>query len=337
MTSSRAFAALLVALALITTPTRVGAQTRLPSAQELETARTLYKEGKDLRAAGDLRGALEKLQAAHALGQTPVTGIELARTYVMASRLVEAREVALSIARLGVASDETEKSMVARAEGAKLADELRPRIPALTVRMSGLAPGEVAHLTIDGVPVPDAALSETQRVDPGKHVLVLRVGEGAAAREARAQTELVEGQAVEVVIPAPPAPAAAPPPTGGRELPVREQPHGMPLLARVGFGVAIAGTAVGLYAGVSALDKKDQLGGECSAAKACGTNNSGAGDLDAAHAWANVSTVSFILAGAALATGIVVVVLDRPHAPPPSGLRVLPLLGLGFAGIHGDF
>src|ERR1019366_10325032 len=142
-------------------------------------------EGKELRAAGDLPGAIGKLQAAHALGNTPVTGIELARTYATAGKLVEGREVALQVARIPVASDETEKSADARAEAAKLAEDLRPRIPTLTARVSGVGPDEVMHLSIDGAAVPDVAVREPQKVNPGKHEVVVRVGDGAAVGEAR--------------------------------------------------------------------------------------------------------------------------------------------------------
>ena len=43
--------------------------------------------------------------------------------------------------RMPVASDETEKSVEARADAAKLAEELRPRIPTVQVRIAGLGPG----------------------------------------------------------------------------------------------------------------------------------------------------------------------------------------------------
>ena len=61
-----------------------------PTAEDLASARELFKEGRALREKGDLPKALEKLRAAHALGQTPITGLELARTYVLVGRLVEA-------------------------------------------------------------------------------------------------------------------------------------------------------------------------------------------------------------------------------------------------------
>ncbi len=86
------------------------------NAADLEAARTLYREGKALRAQGDLVGALSKLKAAHELGRTPITGLELARTYEMLHLLVEARATCLDVATIPVASDETERSVTARSE-----------------------------------------------------------------------------------------------------------------------------------------------------------------------------------------------------------------------------
>jgi hypothetical protein len=315
---------------------------REPTPQELETARSLYKEGKDLRAAGDLSGAIEKLQAAHALGNTPVTGIELARTFEAAGKLVEAREVALSIAHIPVESDEREKSAEARVDAVKLADDLRTRIPTLRAKVTGLAEGEPAHLTIDGVGIPDAALAEPQKVDPGKHVLVLHAGEGASARDARAEVSVVEGRSVEVLIEVPPASATAepapvvaqpPPPTEVAPVPAEAPAHRpMPALAKVGFGFAAAGGALGLITGAMALSKKDSLPGECPNDK-CENGTSAANDLASAHASATVSTIAFSVAGAGLALGIIILVTDRG----PAASQVSAWLGPGSAGIHGSF
>ncbi len=279
MTSSRRLlASARLALAVVIASPVALAQSSPPTAQELETARTLYKEGKELRAAGDLPGAVEKLQAAHALGHTPVTGIELAKTYVLVGKLVEAREVALSVARLGVASDETEKSADARAEAAKLAEALRPRIPTLAVKIRGLAQGELAHVVIDGVMVPDAAITEPQKVDPGTHDVMVRAGDGATLREAHASADTPEGQAIEVAVDVPPAPAGAqPPPPPPDDANPGASSHGIPLLAKVAFGVAVAGTVVGVYAGLEALSYENALGTECPGNR-CTAGSTGAGD-----------------------------------------------------------
>jgi len=318
-----------------------------PTAQELETARSLYKEGKELRAAGDLSGAIEKLQAAHALGKTPVTGIELARAFEAAGKLVEAREVALSIAHIPVASDEREKSAEARVDAAKLADDLRARIPTLRAKVTGLAPGEPAHLAIDGIGVPDVALAEPQKVDPGKHLLVLHAGEAATARDVNAEVSVVEGRSVEVLLEVPPPsspeptppPAAQPAGTPVQSVPApAEGPHrSMPMLSKVGFGVAAGGAAVGLITGFMALMSKDALSTECNSQQECTKGTPGASNLEAARTSATISTVAFSVAGVGLAAGIIGLLTDRPSSAPPASARIAPWLGPGAAGIHGSF
>jgi hypothetical protein len=334
MTSSEGAAALL-ALALTLGCPAALAQTHAPTAQELETARTLYKEGKALRAQGDLRGALDKLRAAHALGNTPVTGIELARTYASAGKLVEAREVCLGVARTTVASDETAKSVEARVDAAKLAEELKPRIATLVVDVAGLAAGEAAHLTIDGAAVPDVAETEEQKVNPGVHDLVARAGEGAAARELRGVVELKEGQTQRVTLAFPAPPVQAPPAETPPLAPSEPAKHGRSRLVTIGLATTLAGVAVGSVAGMVALTKKSELDGECPAGK-CDTQNGGRSDLHAAYGWAAASTVSFVVGGVGALTAIVGLVMNQDdRSQAQTGVSLW--LGTGAAGLHGRF
>src|SRR5262245_49543355 len=74
MTSSKRRLALLSFTVALGLPSSAAAQR---TAQDIESARQLYNQGIALRDQGDLKGALEKFRAAHALGNTPVTGIEL--------------------------------------------------------------------------------------------------------------------------------------------------------------------------------------------------------------------------------------------------------------------
>src|SRR5262249_525427 len=147
-----------------------------------------------LRDKGDLAGALDKLRAAHALAATPITGLELGRTYVAAGKLVEAREVFLGVGRLPVASQETARSTAARTSAAQLADQVRGRIPKLTVRVTGASPDAVT-VTIDGSAVPSDALGAPRLVNPGKHDVVAAPSSGA---HASASVELKEGEAREI-------------------------------------------------------------------------------------------------------------------------------------------
>jgi len=337
MTSSsrRALAFALVLAAASPSGAPAFAQAHLPTAQELETARTLYKEGKELRARGNLKGALEKLQAAHALGNTPVTGIELARTYVLVGQIVEAREVCLYIARMSVAGDETEKSVEARTEAATLAEELRPRIPTLRVKLQGLPADETAHLSIDGVSIPDAALAEPQKVDPGKHTVAVRVGEGAASREARGEGMVTEGQAGEITLIVPPRPVVAVAP-----VPEAPQPHVSgtgPLLMKIGFGTAIAGGAVTLLAGFTAMNPAGRLSHECNPQQQCGPQNGGSNDLASARTWATVANVAFAVGGAGAVVGLIGLWRSRSTTARVEGASLSPWIGVGAAGLDGRF
>ncbi|HEX3343761.1 MAG TPA: hypothetical protein VHS09_04270 [Polyangiaceae bacterium] len=330
-----AFAALLGA-ALVGPASTAFAQTHAPTAQELETARSLYKEGKELRARGDLRGALEKLQAAHALGNTPVTGIELARTYVLTGQIVEAREVCLYIARMATASDETEKSVEARAEASHLAEELRPRIPTLHVRIDGLPAGEAAHLSIDGVPVPDAALTEPQKVDPGKHAVVVRVGEGAASREARGEAAVAEGQSGEVTLVVPSPPVMVAPPSPAPAPPSPQVSGAGPLLTKVGFGAAITGGVVMLVAGGVAMVEAGSLHDKCPQDH-CESANGGSGDLASARSWATIANVGLAVGAAGAFVGLIGLWRSRSTTATVNGASLSPWIGVGSAGLDGRF
>jgi hypothetical protein len=342
MASSRLASSVALALSLALLPGRaaVAQQPEPPSAEGLATARTLYKEGKELRDKGDLQGALKKFEAAHALGQTPVTGIELARTYAELRRLVEAREMCLWIGRVPVAPDETSKSADARAEAARLAQQLEPRIANLTVRIVGAMPEEPVHLVVDGVKVPDVALHETLRVNPGRREVFVSAGTGEAAREAHTYPELAEGDTREITItlPAPPASAASEP-VPPEPAPPPPPPSAAPTLIRLGFGTAIAGAAAGLMAGAVAWQKQGQL--DTVGHNECPISNGCAAALDDARHWATAANVSLGIGAAGAALGVIGLLVQPRHrdetAPGAQALRVEPWIGPGTVGVHADF
>lgn len=242
----------------------------------------------------------------------------------------------LYIARMSIAGDETEKSVEARNEAATLAEELRPRIPTLRVTIEGLPADETAHLSIDGVSIPDAALTEPQKVDPGKHAVVIRVGEGPSAREARGEKMVTEGQAGEVILTVPPRPVVVVAPV----VPVTPQPQPSrtgPLLVKLGFGTAIAGAAVGVLAGVTAMTKASQLPGECPYNKECVVSSTGAGDLSTARTWATASNVAFAVAGVGAVVGLVGLWRSRSTTATVEGASLSPWIGVGAAGLDGRF
>jgi hypothetical protein len=104
-----------------------------PTPADIESARALYVKGLELRDGNDLAGSLERFRAAHALAPTPITALELGRAQMLANQLLDARETLLTVERLPVRADESQKAAQARVEAAKIADQLRARIPAVRI------------------------------------------------------------------------------------------------------------------------------------------------------------------------------------------------------------
>src|SRR5688572_18180165 len=209
MTSSRRLALSFVSLALGFT-VAPGSALGQRTAADIESARQLYNQGIELRDKGDMKGALEKFRAAHALGNTPLTGIELCRTHAALNQPVEAREVCLGVARIPPLAQETPRSQEARNEAGRIAEEQRPRIAALRLKITGVPAGREPTVTVDGVAVPAAALGEPRAVNPGTHVVTARVGTGA---ETRATLDAREGETkdLELAVQPPPADEVIPP------------------------------------------------------------------------------------------------------------------------------
>lgn len=333
-----------------------------PSAADMETARQLFKQGKELRDKGDLTGAREKLKAAHALGQTPITGLELGKTHTLLGELVEAREAFLSVARIPVASDETKKSADARVECDKLAGELKTRIPTVRVILAGVPAGTSAKVTVDGEELPSAALTEPRSVNPGHHVIVAKV---TGNPESRAEIDLKEAEARDVTLslsvtmsgtppgtkpPEPPRPDGTPPPDpsplppssspGSLGKPIVDQPpsssHTSPLVY-IGFVTAGVGLIAGGITGALAFGKASDVKAQC-LNSICPREK--AGLLEDTKTFATISTISFAVA----AGGVVLAIIglskksssDSASAKSDSAF-VQPYVGLGSVGITGAF
>ena len=171
-----------IAAAILLSSSLVFAQ----SAADVATARDLFREGMELRAAGHLADALAKLKAAHALYETPPSALELARTQIDLGHLAEGYETLVSIDRIPSAKD-SERSKQARVEAKELESKTRTRIPTLRIDVTGSAS---ASVTLDGALVPPALFGVARKIDPGKHVV------GCDAK--RIEVDVPEGQAVAV-------------------------------------------------------------------------------------------------------------------------------------------
>ncbi len=319
---SRALA--LVALVSTTAVTSL-APAQEPTAADAETALQLYKEGKARREHGDLPAALEKLRAAYALVETPITALELGRTYAMMGKIVEAREILLGVARLPVRKNESKKATEARAESEKLATELKPRLATLTVRVKG-DDKPAPKISVDGVVVPPEAATVPRIVNPGAHVVVLEVD----GRTKQADVTLREGESREIEVEAPAGAASEKPPPSDQPAP--SQASGRSPLVYAGFGTAVVGLAVGAVTGLLTLSKASSLDDVCRGDRCPPSAQS---DLDSASTMGTISTVAFAVAGAGLAVGAAGLLLSKsePTTSPSARIFVVP----GGAGLRTTF
>jgi hypothetical protein len=265
-----------------------------------ETARSLFNEGLALRAHGDLEGAVKKLRAAHALRATPLTALELARTYVETRDLVEARDLALSIRRLPVAAVESRETQAARRDGTTLADELKSRIPSLAITLTGAGAGPNATVSVDGIEIPSAAVTEPQRLNPKRHHVVARA---TGAREVAADIELGEGENARIVlelVPTPEGAKPAPPSDGGAGGRTATLPK---LFVYGGGSLAFVGVVFGTFEGIRALDQVSALKGACNQDKVCAPNQSDA--ISSAKNAGSLATFAFTAAGAGATLALV--------------------------------
>lgn len=312
------------------------------AAEDIASARELYNEGIDLRDKGDLKGAVEKFRAAHALGNTPITGLDLCRTYSALHQPVEAREACLSVARIDPIKNESERSKGARSDAASLAEAEKAKIAGLRIRVIGSPAGVEPTVVVDGVTVPAAALSASRAVNPGKHVVVASASGGP---ETNASVELRDGEIrdVELVVrpgeanrdaaqataPTSPTPGAPPP---------KKKSHA---LATASFIVAGVSGLVGVITGISAMNSESDLDPKCPN-KICGRSDWR--DLDSARTTGTVSTVAFVVAGVGLGVGLVSILASgsskasaSTKSSPATSIRVQPVFGLGGGGVYGTF
>jgi hypothetical protein len=293
---------------------------------DLTSAREAFNEGMDLREKGEVKAALPKLEAAYAYAKTPITGLELGRTYMMVGRLVDAYETLLAVTRMQQAFEETARSRAAREEAPKLVAEIEPRIAAVRVVLT-LPPEATATVRIDGKPIPRAALATARLVDPGKHEIVARAGDGP---EARTTVDLAEGEKREVTL----SPKWVPPKEPSNTVTIRStNPLVYIGLASAAGFLATAGTLYGV-----ADSKASDVRRQCQNLYCPGEL---AQQADVARGIGTAAVVMFLAAAAAGSVAIFGFIHPATQTVPapqqPANASLTPSFGLGPAGIEGRF
>ena len=213
-------------------------------------------------------------------------------------------------------------------------DEVTKAMPSVVFETKDSGGNDVAGVSIlmDGQPVAGSPAGIAIELDPGEHTFVF---EAAGLTKVEKKLVAIEGvkqrrETVRMGNAQPPQPATSASPSRDKG-PARTA--GPPILAWAAFGVAGAGLAVGVIAGLVAGSKHATLQGECNnAAGTCPPQYSG--DLDAFHAWRTVSAVGYIVAALGAAGGAVLW-FTAPKASSTTTAHVW--LGPASAGVAGAF
>jgi hypothetical protein len=157
------------------------------SPQELAKARTLFKEGVSLEAAGDWANALGKFQEVAKVKSTAQVKFHMGRCKEHLGRFTEA----LGDYRLAE-YDAQQANAKELPEITKAREELEARIPKLVIRRGEGA--EAAKIELDGVELGETQIGKEFTVDPGPHRVVAKLSAG----EFEQTVEVGEGETKEV-------------------------------------------------------------------------------------------------------------------------------------------
>jgi len=200
-----------------------------------------------------------------------------------------------------------------------------------------------ARILMDGAVFLDRLEGKALPVNPGVHTIRLEVDRAAPVEQQVVIKEGEKNRLLELAVVVP----TEPPPAGATTTPPRQQPSGTmppatpPAPTRdrsrsrtLGLGLTITG---GLGIGVGVIFGLRASSRWSDAQTACGTGcqpGSPAYQLrDEAQTAGNVSTISVIVGGAALATGLILLVRKKEPGPIATAIaRGVTTGGLGYAG-----
>jgi tetratricopeptide (TPR) repeat protein len=283
-------------------------------------ALALGRDGLALFEQGRYAEALARFERAHELRPAPTLGVRAARCLVKLGRLVEASERYLEVTRFALGESPPRVQLDAMREARSELDELLPKVPTLTVKVSGARPEELA-VEVDEVELPLGLVGHPQPVDPGKHRVVVR-----APRTAVDERPTIEaGERVTVLV-------QVPPPETRPVVPVERS--GLRDWSLGGFALGAAGVVVATINGAAAVALNDALEERCPERNCPPSAHEDADDYDTARA---LTTTGLVIGGVGLGLGALLLLLDltadgsAPASDAPDGwsrLRLDPARGM---------
>lgn len=307
------------------------------SAETRTVARRMADEAANLYETGDYERACDLFHRANQLYPAPVLELWEARSLDKLGRLVEAEERYASVQRYKVKSEDTEVVRTAVREASIELENLRKRIPTITITLRGRNASDAGiEIHLDGKRLNPALIGYPIPVDAGARSVRLVVGGKEAERIA---LTLVEGDSKPVELDADlGAHQAAADRGSSRErisrglaahhiaqVPDRPRPwYVNPILGWVGVGVGAAGLAIGAATGLVASRKHTELSAHCIPNAVCPSEY--ADELDSFRAYRTASTLGYALGGLAFAGGASILIFGHE---PKTGSQPSLALRLG--------
>jgi len=317
------------------------------NAADRAAARELGVDGVMLADKGKCDAAIEKLEKAEKLYHAPTTLERLAECQIETGKIVDGTENLQRVVREPLPEKAPAPFKAAKQRAEAALKKALPRIAKLRISVAA-PPGAKLAVTVDQQALSDAALDNDRPTDPGTHAVEATA---PGYLKAAAVVTLKEGDSQSVTLklePDPSAPKTPPPAASASDgpagaagpddrgaSPARGEPPSH-AGAYVALGVGAVGVGVGAVTGLLALTKKSDLDKACGSSKACPTASQS--EIDSAKSLGTISTVAFIVGGAAAVTGVVLFATGgsaKASATTAKGVR--PVVGPGYAGLAGRF
>lgn len=302
-----------------------------------DRAGLLMDHAQELIEAGRYAEAVDAIRQADAIVGVPTTRMALAKALVQVGSLVEAREIALEVARSPAEPGEPPPFARARKEARDLAVELGSRIPRVAIAIDGLPPGVQPDVTMDGRTLSAEDLAAPLAVDPGTHEVRV-VAPGYRDEQSTVTAREWEQTRVRILMRSEatgtPGPRPQQVPKSATE---PAEASSVPGLAYVGFGVGAVGLTVGTVTGVWALSKSNQLEEDCGGQVCTPAYED---DLDSTRRMSWISNVAFGVGLVGTAVGIGALLADDGSSPADASDRdaqLTPVVGPAHLGVRGTF
>lgn len=298
-----------------------------------DLARSVAVAGREAYNAGDYKTAVDLFRRAFGMYPAPTLSLYEARSLVKLGRLREADEALQRTLALPIDTSAPAQFSEAMETARQERQALAPRIPSLTIRVSGVEVGEHGLVvSLNQQPLESNRVGKSLALDPGTYSVSAATNDG---RTDQLQVELGEGRHLDAVLHLEAASSAQ------LDTPLPEAAADrswQPVLVYSSLGLGVAGLGTGIITGIMAGSKHSEARELCPD-DSCTPGSSGEQALSSFRTLRTVSTVSYGVGAAGLAAGIILWLSlpDSNEAAQVNSGGVRPWLTGRYTGIQGVF